>query len=60
MNAVSCLCRVPRDTGIADCSNFKWMYCILHYLINKIIEKVSGLISFNYLHVSVYYMESYV
>lgn len=30
MNPVSCLCRVPRDTRIADCSNFKWMYCILH------------------------------
>lgn len=36
------------------------MYCILHYLINEIMEKVSGLISFNYLHVSVCYMESYV
>lgn len=60
MNPVSCLCWVPRDTGIADCSNFKWMYCILHYLINIVMEKVSGLISFSYLHVSVDQIKNYI
>lgn len=51
MNPVSCLCGVPGDTGNA---HFKWMYCILHELINIAMEKVSGLISFIYSHATAY------
>lgn len=36
------------------------MYCILHYLINIVMEKVSGLISFSYLHVSVDQIKNYI